>query len=105
MATQHPATTPPAPAVMRVLGRFDRQALASFITVAIDLLDIVDGDPDEEANGDELDGSAAEDDFTTGDSGDSYLCGAGCPVSDPPKDDDPGGGNVIDDPHDEDDGL
>ncbi len=56
MATIHPNSIPPAPAVMRVLGKFDRQSLASFISVAIDLLDVLDGDPDLEA-------TATEDDF------------------------------------------
>ncbi|QUT05187.1 hypothetical protein KFK14_19650 [Sphingobium phenoxybenzoativorans] len=36
---------PPA-AVTRILSRFDRDQLAAFISVAIDLLDIADGDPD-----------------------------------------------------------
>lgn len=34
------------PAVARVLGRFDRDHLAGFIAVAIDLADALDGDPD-----------------------------------------------------------
>ncbi|GGC23127.1 hypothetical protein GCM10011371_08550 [Novosphingobium marinum] len=36
---------PPA-ALMRVLGRFDRQQLEGFIAVAIELADLQDGDPD-----------------------------------------------------------
>lgn len=43
---------PPA-AVSRVLATFDRDQLAGFIAVAIDLLDFADGDPDVEPNGDE----------------------------------------------------
>ena len=63
MATMHPSAMPPAPAVMQVLRRFDRQSLASFITVAIELLDVVDGDSDTEPNGDKLDGNPSEDEF------------------------------------------
>ena len=88
MATLHPSAPPQAPAVMRVLSRFDRQSLASFITVAIELLDVVDGDSDTEPNGDELDGQPSEDEFMQhrGD-------GPGCLISDPDKavDDDPEG--------------
>jgi hypothetical protein len=87
MASQpipHPRYTPPMPAVTRILSRFDRPQIEGFIAVAIELLDTFDGDsdsepitvpedlraefdntvPDEiEANGDELDGNPAEDDF------------------------------------------
>jgi len=51
---------PPA-AVSRVLSRFDRRALEGFISVAIDLLDLADGDADLEESGDEQDGIGAED--------------------------------------------
>lgn len=47
---------PPMPAVARILSRFDRDQLSSFIAVAIDLADAMDGDPDEE------DGDSHEDD-------------------------------------------
>ena len=77
MATTYPSA-PTAPAVMQVLGRFDRKALASFITVAIELLDVVDGDPDEEDNGDEQDGNGSEDDFMY-----HNANGPGCPIADP----------------------
>ena len=43
-------------------------------------LDDIDGDPDIELNGDELDGTAAEDDY--GHNGD-WRGGAGCVISDP----------------------
>ena len=43
----HFAPPPPA-AVSRILRRFDRDQLAGFIAVAIDLLDVADGDPDDE---------------------------------------------------------
>lgn len=44
----HPrrASTPPMPAVARILARYDRASLESFLSVAIDLLDTMDGDPD-----------------------------------------------------------
>src|SRR6218665_632959 len=53
----HPSATP----IEQVLSRFDRQQLEAFLTVAIDLLDTMDGDADleedqlSEANGDEHD--------------------------------------------------
>lgn len=57
------APVPPA-AVSRLLARFDRAALAGFIEVAIELLDLADGDADLEPNGDEADGTPrAEDEF------------------------------------------
>lgn len=68
--------------VHRVLSRFDRQQLAGFIDVALDLLDLLDladGDPDVEPNGDELDGQPAEDEFMDHGHGD----GPGCSVADP----------------------
>lgn len=43
-----PGTFPPMPAVARILARHDRGKLAAFVTVAIDLLDVLDGDPDQE---------------------------------------------------------
>ena len=52
---------PPA-AVSRVLARFDRPALEGFIAVALDLLDLADGDADLEETGDEQDGDFSEDD-------------------------------------------
>lgn len=45
-----PGTIPPMPAVARILSRYDRGKLAAFVTVAIDLLDVLDGDPDAEEN-------------------------------------------------------
>ncbi len=45
--------SPPPAAIMRVLSRYDRPRLAAFVTVAIDLLDILDGDADLEPNGDD----------------------------------------------------
>jgi hypothetical protein len=54
---QHPATIPPAPAVMAILDRFNRDELGHTIEVLIALLDIWDGDPDAET------GNDVEDDF------------------------------------------
>lgn len=51
------APVPPA-AVTRILARFERDQLAGFIAVAIDLLDASDGDPDAEPD---ADGEAAGD--------------------------------------------
>lgn len=61
-----PGQYPPAPAVMRILSRFDRSQLHGFIAVAIELADAMDGDPDvedddpNEAVGDEQDASTRE---------------------------------------------
>ena len=51
---------PPMPAVARILARFEREQLAGFIAVALDLLDTIDGDPDVEFNGDEQDSDGDE---------------------------------------------
>lgn len=86
MATvlNHPlAPVAPPAAVARILSRFDRDQLAAFISVAIDLLDVADGDPDVELNGDEKDGSLGEDDFH--DRSETWSGMPGCPVSDPPE--------------------
>lgn len=42
----------PMPAVMRILAHFDRETLEAFISAAIGLLDVVDGDPEAEEEGD-----------------------------------------------------
>jgi len=52
--------SPPPAAIMRVLSRYDRPRLAAFVTVAIDLLDTLDGDPDLEPDGDEQDAAYVE---------------------------------------------
>jgi hypothetical protein len=65
----HFAPPPPA-AISRVLASFNREQLAGFITVAIDLLDLADGDPEsEEPN--------LEDSFTS-----HQADGPGCPIAD-----------------------
>lgn len=71
----------PMPAVARILARFEREQLAGFIAVALDLIDTLDGDPDLELNGDEADGSLGEDDFSP--QGCGAEPGPGCPLSDP----------------------
>jgi hypothetical protein len=78
-----PARVQPVPpaAISRVLARLDREQLAGFIEVAIELLDVAAGDPDLELNGDEEDGTRAEDDF-----GCPSANGPGCPISDPGED-------------------
>ena len=46
------STMPPMPAVARILARFERVQLAGFVAVALDLIDTMDGDPDDEDNAD-----------------------------------------------------
>jgi hypothetical protein len=75
-----PGTIPPMPAVARILGRYDRSQVEAFIAVAIDLLDVFDGDTDVELNGDEVDGTNAEDELPR-DS--SVGSGPRCIISDP----------------------
>lgn len=53
-------TTPSMPAVARILARYDRNALAAFISVAIDLLDALDGDPDVEDDDPDTEHDGAE---------------------------------------------
>jgi len=40
------ALTHNLPAILRILTRYDRPKMEGFIAVAIDLLDMLDGDPD-----------------------------------------------------------
>lgn len=56
-----PGTMPPMPAVARILSRYDRPKVEAFIAVALDLLDVLDGDADAELDGDDADGDFAED--------------------------------------------
>src|SRR5688500_17842657 len=71
--------------------RILRSSLTAAIAELVDLLDQLDGDPDLGPDGDELDGTGAEDDFCDHNAG-----GPGCPASDPGEDDDPAGGAVDD---------
>lgn len=83
--------------VERILSRFDRKQLEDFIEVAISLLDVAN-DPDmeeddpPEANGDELDGNPAEDEFCV-----HRGSGPGCPIADPDKGSDDEGEAVNED--------
>lgn len=80
----HPAMPAAPAAILRTLSRFDRPVLESFITVAIELLDMIGGDPD-------LEQTRAEDDWF-----DHRGDGPGCPISDP------GGAGVGEDDEDDD---
>lgn len=71
----------PLPAVARILSQYDRTKVESFIEVAIGFLDVMDGDPDNETNGDEADGSNGEDESGYCHAGRGL--GPGCPYSDP----------------------
>ncbi|SCW36799.1 hypothetical protein SAMN02927924_00229 [Sphingobium faniae] len=55
-----PNCLPSMPAVARILSRYDRERLEGFVAIAIDLMDLMDGDPDLE------DGDADEDDDPAG---------------------------------------
>ena len=72
-----PGAIAPMPAVARILSRYDRGKLAAFVTVAIDLLDALDGDPDRE-------GECSEDEVSRcTDSGQPVPCnGPGCDIAD-----------------------
>ena len=71
-------THPPAPAVMAILSRFDREQLAGFIEIAIELADPLDGDPD-------LEGSCDEDEISrcTDFGRPASSDGPGCIIADP----------------------
>ena len=95
-----PGAAMPMPAVARILSRFDRPTLASFLSVAIDLLDVLDGEADSEGNGD--DEPAGDDaDASTGEwhlrPWPARRSGSEPRVEcEDAEDDDPGGGNVED---------
>lgn len=65
-----PGTIPPAPAVMRILDRFNRDELGNTIEVLVALLDVMDApaDPDEPD-------FQSTDDGLPGDPKDAELCG------------------------------
>ena len=72
--TAFPAT-PPMPAVARILARFERDQLAGFIAVALDLIDTLDGDADLEDEGEaEPDDANEDDDIETGIEDDPRGC-------------------------------
>lgn len=69
----------PMPAVAAVLGRYKPEQLASFIEVAIGLLDLAEPDPDIE------DATDLEDDFALSPQAIGYASGIGCEVADTPE--------------------
>ena len=71
--------------MLAVIPSRPRPALARLVQHAIDRMDDIDGDPDLELNGDEADGSLAEDDFH--DQNANWMGYPGCPISDPGEDD------------------
>jgi hypothetical protein len=86
---------PPPSAITRLLSRFDRDQLAGFISVAIDLLDFTDGDADTEdadpAEEDDPSGQCDEDGINTARHLIQHTYGAngpGCPISDPDEEHD-----------------
>lgn len=70
----HPAT------LLAQIPSLPRAALARLATQLIDRLDDIDGDLDLEFNGDEVDGTAGEDDFYPHS---NWLGAPGCPIADP----------------------
>ena len=63
-----------------LLAQFDRATIASTIEVLVNLLDVLEDDPDRELCG-------TEDDITDRQSRDHTAYGAGCAISDPAEDD------------------
>lgn len=72
---------PPAP-VLAILSRYKREDIEAFIAVAIDLLDLADGDPDLEPNGDQ-EGACDEDEISTSIGKARSIGGPGCSIADP----------------------
>jgi hypothetical protein len=70
----------PVDQLLAMIPSLPRAALNRLVERAIDHMDEHDGNPDVELNGDELDGSPAEDDFYPH----TVRWGeAGCPIADP----------------------
>lgn len=100
--TLAPDMAPAAP-LMRMLGRYDRAKIEAFIEISISLLDLMDGCPDSEANGDdeptgdELDAAYIEwrprrpRFLVNGTIGESCNGNEDDEDDDPAEDDDPGG--------------
>ena len=78
-------TTLPIPAVARILARFERDQLAGFIAVALDLLDTIDGP--EDAEDDDPCGQCDEDGINTAFEI-AYSGEPGCIISDDDYEDD-----------------
>lgn len=70
----------PAPGAGAIVVFDTRESIEEAVAALIERLDAIDGDPDLEPNGDELDGSLSEEDFY--DRQDPWGA-AGCPVGDP----------------------
>lgn len=62
-----------------LLAAFDRDDMEAAVEMLLAAMDALDGDTDREANGDELDGTGAEDDFVDHS---GWRGGAGCPIAD-----------------------
>lgn len=76
------ASALPSPAMLEsAIRRLSRAELADLCEQLIDRLDTLDPDPDVEWNGDELDGSASEDEFMI--HAYSFRSEPGCPIADP----------------------
>lgn len=73
---------PPLTLLSQALPRLSRHELESVVELMIERLDAIDGDPDLEPNGDELDGNCSEDDDCPHNVP-IHLHGPGCPISDP----------------------
>ena len=73
--------TDPVDFLLRAAMRLPRPAIERLTEALIAGLDALDGDPDVELNGDELDGSMGEDDFH--DQNANWRGEPGCPVADP----------------------
>ena len=77
------ANASPFDAVLAQVVGLPRRLLERLVQHAIDWLDEDDGDPDLELNGDQLDGTGAEDELTGQLWNYRSAGGAGCLISDP----------------------
>lgn len=75
------ASALPLDLLLSAIPSLPRSFLERLVERAIDSMDRDDGDLDIESNGDELDGSAGEDDFCPHNTG--AILYPGCPCSDP----------------------
>lgn len=76
-----PRAALPLALIEQAIPKLSRHDLEGLTERLIDRLDEIDGDLDVEPNGDELDGSGAEDDFC--DHNAPGMPAPGCPLSDP----------------------
>lgn len=77
MLTFLPAPSGRLAQFVRMLDAFERDEIEIAVDLLIERLDARDGDPDLEADGDELDGSPSEDEFMH-----HGHDGPGCPIAD-----------------------